>query len=163
MKITEVKTAEVRVKIDDKRGYLYHYVRIYTDEGVYGTGEASHVDGGWRGSTRSMAEQVIGKDPRDVAAIVTASPPILSLFRLRAGGPEPPYVAAPRFVGLLRHVRRSSTHWGRWSSRGCRRALGLGAPRRAAVPAASLPSLGVYLSCCGFRFAHPALYIMPIS
>tara|TARA_Y100000758_G_scaffold11512_1_gene8684 strand:- start:1843 stop:2976 length:1134 start_codon:yes stop_codon:yes gene_type:complete len=69
MKITEVKTAEVRVKIDDTRGYLYHYVRIYTDEGVYGTGEASHVDGGWRGSTRSMAEQIIGKDPRDVDAI----------------------------------------------------------------------------------------------
>ena len=60
MKITEAKTAEVRVKIDDKRGYLYHYVRIFTDEGVYGTGEASHVDGGWRGSTRSMAEQIIG-------------------------------------------------------------------------------------------------------
>ena len=30
MKISEVKTAEVRVKIDDKRGYLYHYVCIYT-------------------------------------------------------------------------------------------------------------------------------------
>ena len=69
MKITEVKTAEVRVKIDDKRGYLYHYVRIFTDEGVYGTGEASHVDGGWRGSTRSMAEQIIGRDPRDIDAI----------------------------------------------------------------------------------------------
>ena len=69
MKITEDKTAEVRVKIEDKRGYLYHYVRILTDEGVCGTGEASHVDGGWRGSTRSMAEQIIGKDPRDVDAI----------------------------------------------------------------------------------------------
>ena len=64
MKITEVKTAQVRVP-----GYLYHYVRIHTDEGLYGTGEASHVDGGWRGSTQSMAAQLIGKDPRDVDAL----------------------------------------------------------------------------------------------
>ena len=69
MKITDVKTAEVRIKHDDKPTYLYHYVRIHTDEGVYGTGEASHVDGGWRGSTQSMAQQIIGKDPRDVDAI----------------------------------------------------------------------------------------------
>ena len=64
MKITEVKTAEVRVN-----RYLYHYVRIHTDEGIYGTGEASHVDGGWRGSTQTMAAQLIGKDPRDVDAL----------------------------------------------------------------------------------------------
>ena len=69
MKITDVKTAEVRIKDDGKPTYLYHYVRIHTDEGVYGTGEASHVDGGWRGSTRTMADQIIGKDPRDVDAI----------------------------------------------------------------------------------------------
>ncbi|NKB70666.1 MAG: mandelate racemase/muconate lactonizing enzyme family protein [Candidatus Latescibacteria bacterium] len=68
MKITEIKTAEVRVKINERRSYLYHYVRIHTDEGVYGTGEASHVDGGWRGSTQTMAQQLIGKDPRDVDA-----------------------------------------------------------------------------------------------
>ena len=55
LKITEVKTAEVRMKIDGQPRYLYHYVRVHTDEGVYGTGEASHVDGGWRGSTRTMA------------------------------------------------------------------------------------------------------------
>ena len=64
MKITDVKTAEVRV-----HHYLYHYVRIHTDEGIYGTGEASHVDGGWRGSTQTMAAQLIGKDPRDVDAL----------------------------------------------------------------------------------------------
>ena len=69
MKITDVKTAEVRIKHDGQPTYLYHYVRIHTDEGVYGTGEASHVDGGWRGSTQSMAQQIIGKDPRDVDAI----------------------------------------------------------------------------------------------
>ena len=69
MKITDVKTAEVQIKYDGKPTYRYHYVRIHTDEGVYGTGEASHVDGGWRGSTQTMGQQIIGKDPRDVDAI----------------------------------------------------------------------------------------------
>ncbi len=68
MKITEIKTAEVQIKVDKKPTYRYHYVRIYTNEGIYGTGEASHVDGGWRGSTQTMAQQLIGKDPRDVDA-----------------------------------------------------------------------------------------------
>ena len=64
MKITEIKTADVTVS----SGYTYHYVRVYTDEGVYGTGETSHVDGGWRDSTRHMAKMIIGMDPRDVDA-----------------------------------------------------------------------------------------------
>ena len=68
MKITEIKTAEVPIIVDSRRRYLYHYVRIYTDQGIYGTGEASHVDGGWRGSTQTMAQQLIGQDPRDVDA-----------------------------------------------------------------------------------------------
>ena len=68
MKITEVKTATVRVKIDGRPRYQYNYVRVHSDEGIYGTGEASHVDSGWRESTRDMAEQIIGMDPRDVDA-----------------------------------------------------------------------------------------------
>ena len=68
MKITEVKTASVQVKIDGRPRYRYNYVRIFTDEGVYGTGEASHVDGGWRGTTQEMANMIIGMDPRDVDA-----------------------------------------------------------------------------------------------
>ena len=68
MKITEIKTAEVHLKVEGVPRYRYHYVRVYTDEGIYGTGEASHVDSGWRESTRSMAAQLIGKDPRDVDA-----------------------------------------------------------------------------------------------
>ena len=67
MKITEIKTADVPVKSGNTT-YRYHYVRVYTDEGVYGTGEASHVDGGWRESTRHMAKMIIGMDPRDVDA-----------------------------------------------------------------------------------------------
>lgn len=68
MKITDVKTASVQLKVEGAPHYLYHYVRIYTDEGVYGTGEASHVDGGWRGSTQDMGRMIIGMDPRDVDA-----------------------------------------------------------------------------------------------
>lgn len=33
MKITDIKTAEVRVTVDGKPRYTYHYVRIHTDEG----------------------------------------------------------------------------------------------------------------------------------
>ena len=68
MKITQIKTAEARIKVDQRRSYHYHYVRVWDDQGQYGTGEASHVDGGWRGSTRTMAQQLIGQDPRDVDA-----------------------------------------------------------------------------------------------
>jgi len=68
MKITDVKTAQAQVRIDGKPRYRYNYVRVYTDEGVYGTGEASHVDSGWRDSTRDMARMIVGRDPRDVDA-----------------------------------------------------------------------------------------------
>ena len=67
MKITDIKTAEVPVK-SGRGTYRYNYVRVYTDEGVYGTGEASHIDGGWRESTRHMSQMLIGMDPRDVDA-----------------------------------------------------------------------------------------------
>ena len=67
MKITEIKTAEVPVK-SGRGTYRYNYVRVYTDEGVYGTGEASHIDRGWRESTRHMSQMLIGMDPRDVDA-----------------------------------------------------------------------------------------------
>lgn len=67
MKIIDIKTAEVPVKTGQTI-YRYNYVRVYTDEGVYGTGEASHIDPGWRESTRHMAKMIIGMDPRDVDA-----------------------------------------------------------------------------------------------
>ena len=66
MKITDIKTASVQLKVDGKPRWRYNFVRIYTDEGVYGTGEASHVDSGWRGTTRDMSKLIIGMDPRDV-------------------------------------------------------------------------------------------------
>jgi galactonate dehydratase len=58
MKITDIKTAEA----------CYHYIRVYTDEGVYGTGECSHVDHGWRGTVESMKTLLIGQNPLDVDA-----------------------------------------------------------------------------------------------
>ncbi len=58
MKITDIRTAEAR----------FRYIRVYTDEGLYGTGECSHVDGGWRGTVASMKELLIGRDPLDVDA-----------------------------------------------------------------------------------------------
>lgn len=58
MRIVDIKTAEAR----------YHYLRVYTDEGIYGTGECSHVDHGWRGTAESMKELLIGRDPLDVDA-----------------------------------------------------------------------------------------------
>ncbi|MBT4139070.1 MAG: mandelate racemase/muconate lactonizing enzyme family protein, partial [Candidatus Latescibacteria bacterium] len=60
MKITDIKTAQVQLKVDGKPRWRYNFVRVHTDEGVYGTGEASHVDGGWRESTRDMAKLIIG-------------------------------------------------------------------------------------------------------
>jgi galactonate dehydratase len=68
MKITQIRTAQVRLRINGKPRYRYHYVRVHTDEGAYGTGEASHLDEGWRGSTQDMARLLIGMDPRDVDA-----------------------------------------------------------------------------------------------
>jgi galactonate dehydratase len=59
MKITDIKTAQAR----------FHYIRVYTDEGVYGTGECSHVDQGWRGTVESMKPMLIGRDPLDVDAL----------------------------------------------------------------------------------------------
>ena len=56
MKITDIKTCEAR----------FGYVRVYTDEGVYGTGELSHQGAGWRQIVDSMKPILLGEDPRDV-------------------------------------------------------------------------------------------------
>jgi galactonate dehydratase len=56
VKITDIKTCEAR----------FGYVRVYTDEGVYGTGELSHQGAGWRQIVDSMKPILLGEDPRDV-------------------------------------------------------------------------------------------------
>jgi galactonate dehydratase len=56
MKITAIKTCHAR----------FGYVRVYTDEGLYGTGELSHQGAGWRQIVASMTPMLLGEDPRDV-------------------------------------------------------------------------------------------------
>ena len=53
MKITDVKTCDAR----------FGYVRVYTDEGLYGTGELSHQGAGWRQIVDSMKGLLLGEDP----------------------------------------------------------------------------------------------------
>jgi galactonate dehydratase len=60
MKITDIKTAEVM-------GHGYScYVRVYTDEGLTGTGECIHGGGGVTGLIRDMVSLLQGEDPLDV-------------------------------------------------------------------------------------------------
>ncbi len=56
MKITRVTTAVVQANFD------YTYVRIHTDEGLYGTGECVSVPG-LTGMLRELGELLIGQDP----------------------------------------------------------------------------------------------------
>jgi len=56
MKITDIKTTYAR----------YNYVRVYTDEGLTGTGECSHCGQGWRDIVNELKGLFIGKDPLDV-------------------------------------------------------------------------------------------------
>lgn len=60
LKITDVRTAEVRV-----HGYQVH-VRIYTDQGIYGQGEATDAAMGAVPIIRNFRPFLIGKDPLDV-------------------------------------------------------------------------------------------------
>ena len=50
MKITDIKTAQAR----------YSYVRVYTDEGLVGTGECSHCGSGWRKIVEDLKGTNIG-------------------------------------------------------------------------------------------------------
>ncbi|MBI3909830.1 MAG: mandelate racemase/muconate lactonizing enzyme family protein [Armatimonadetes bacterium] len=60
MRITDVRTAEVL-------GHGYStFVRIYTDEGLFGTGECIHGGAGCPRLVATMTELLRGEDPRDV-------------------------------------------------------------------------------------------------
>jgi len=63
LKITDVRTAQVLV-----HGPQTH-VRIYTDQGIYGQGEATDAAVGAVSLIRSWRRQLIGRDPLDVEAI----------------------------------------------------------------------------------------------
>jgi galactonate dehydratase len=63
LKITDVRTAQVMV-----HGPQTH-VRIYTDQGIYGQGEATDAAVGTPSLIRGWRRMLIGRDPLDVEAI----------------------------------------------------------------------------------------------
>jgi galactonate dehydratase len=62
LKITEIRTAEVRV-----HGYQVH-VRVYTDQGIVGQGESTDAAQGNVPLIRSFARLLVGQDPLNVDA-----------------------------------------------------------------------------------------------
>jgi galactonate dehydratase len=62
LKITEIRTAEVRV-----HGYQVH-VRVYTDGGIIGQGETTDAASGNVAIIRSFSRMLIGQDPLNVEA-----------------------------------------------------------------------------------------------
>jgi len=62
LKITEIRTAEVRV-----HGYQVH-VRVYTDQGIIGQGEATDAAAGSVPLIRSFSRWLIGQDPLNIEA-----------------------------------------------------------------------------------------------
>lgn len=62
LKITEIRTAEVRV-----HGYQVH-VRVYTDQGIIGQGESTDAAQGNVPLIRSFARMLIGQDPLNIEA-----------------------------------------------------------------------------------------------
>src|SRR5919108_5785259 len=62
LKITEIRTAEVRV-----HGYQVH-VRVYTDQGIVGQGESTDAATGNVPLIRSFGRMLIGQDPLNIEA-----------------------------------------------------------------------------------------------
>ena len=62
LKITEIRTAEVRV-----HGYQVH-VRVYTDQGIVGQGETTDAAQGNVPLIRSFARMLVGQDPLNIEA-----------------------------------------------------------------------------------------------
>jgi len=62
LKITEIRTAEVRV-----HGYQVH-VRVYTDQGVIGQGETTDAAEGNVPLIRGFARMLVGQDPLNIEA-----------------------------------------------------------------------------------------------
>ena len=62
LKITEIRTAEVRV-----HGYQVH-VRIYTDQGIVGQGESTDAAQGNVPLIRSFGRLLVGQDPLNIEA-----------------------------------------------------------------------------------------------
>src|SRR5947208_8448923 len=63
LKITDVRTAQVMV-----HGPQTH-VRVYTDQGIYGQGEATDAAAGTASLLHGWRRLLIGRDPLDVEAL----------------------------------------------------------------------------------------------
>ena len=74
LKITEVRTAEVRV-----HGYQVH-VRVYTDQGIIGQGETTDASEGNVPLIRGFRRMLAGQDPLNVEA---------AFERIRTSGSSP--------------------------------------------------------------------------
>ena len=59
MKITAIKTAVVEANFD------WTYVRVYTDQDLYGTGECFFAPG-LTAAVKDIAEIILGQDPRNI-------------------------------------------------------------------------------------------------
>ncbi len=62
LKITEIRTAEVRV-----HGYQVH-VRVYTDQGIFGQGESTDAAAGNVPIINSFSRLLVGQDPLNIEA-----------------------------------------------------------------------------------------------
>ena len=63
LKITEIRTAEVRV-----HGYQVH-VRVHTDQGIFGQGECTDAASGSVPIIRSFAPFLVGQDPLNIESV----------------------------------------------------------------------------------------------
>jgi hypothetical protein len=72
LKITDIRTAEVRV-----HGYQVH-VRVYTDQGIIGQGEATDAIQGGVPLIQSFRRILLGKDPLNVEAAFGAEDGVIA-------------------------------------------------------------------------------------
>ena len=73
MKITKVDVMLINPKAEDNKPWTPVGIRIYTDAGIYGDGEAAMAYGsisrGAYGAVIDFSEKIIGKDPLDTEVI----------------------------------------------------------------------------------------------
>lgn len=74
MRITDVQACVIGEQIPDSGGCVWTFVRIYTDEGIVGTGECNSGGPGFSGfatkaAILAMREYIIGEDPFNINLI----------------------------------------------------------------------------------------------
>ena len=105
MKITRIDAFQVRWTPDEKPTQHSAFVRIHTDDGIDGIGEASPMQGGLAslGMIRNdLAPALIGKDPLDHAVLLDTCRRRCGCARKRcaASAPRPcRYLSIPPIAG----------------------------------------------------------------